>query len=270
VGEDGALALVDGSPFLPQVELRSVGVADIGKNTYVYASDPASDAIHIYGVASDDTLVHFDDAVVEVPGGPTGIRVVKNILYFGNLEGKTFGCKIRKDGTLLGIAGYTQTVSASVNTVSVDPKGKVLYVPDPAAPRIIGFQLTGKKAKPLSGSPYASMVTSSTGLAGLAAGAGNFLYAFAPPTGGTGDIETFQRAKNGKLTAKTPVLDSGLPNLRGGVLDPTGKYLVLVDDVADQIKSFAIDTRTGALTLVDTETAALSDHQVNGLVFAKP
>jgi len=270
VGEDGALTLVTGSPFLPQVELRSVGVADIGKNTYVYASDPASGAIHIYGVRSDDTLLHFDDVIVAVLSGPTGIRIVKNIIYFGDQAGTVRGCTIRKDGTLKAIPGYTQDVSSSVNTVSVDAKGKLLYVPNPAAPQVIGFQLTGKKAKPLSGSPYASTVTTSEGLSGLASGAGNFLYTFAPATGGTGDVQAFARAKNGVLTAKTPVLDSGLPNLRGGVLDPTGQFLVLVDDVTDQLKSFAINSTTGSLTLVDTETAAFSDNQVDGLVFAKP
>lgn len=270
VGEDGALTLVPGSPFLPQVELRSVAVAEIGKKTYVYASDPASDVINIYGVKSDDTLEYFDDVPVLIPGGPTGIRVVKNVIYFGNQAGKTFGCKILKDGTLQGIPGYTQTVNTPVNTVSVDSKGKLLYVPDPAAPQVIGFQLNGKKAKSLAGAPYASGVTTNSGLAGLASGAGSYLYTFAPANGGTGDVQTFKRAKNGTLAAQTPVLNSGLANLRGGVLDPTGKYLVLVDDVTDQLKSFSINTKTGALTLVDTETAAFGDNHVNGLVFAKP
>jgi len=270
VGTDGALSLVTGSPFLPQVELRSVGVAEIGNKTFVYASDPAGGAIHTYRVNADATLTHFDDALVPVLAGPTGIRVVKNVIYFGDQGGTAQGCKIHKDGTLGPIPGYTKDVSTTVNTVSVDAKGKLFYVPDPVAPQVIGFQLTGSKAKPLSGSPYASTVTTSAGLAGLASGAGNYLYTFAQTTTGTADVQAFRRVKNGVLTAKTPVIDSGLAGLRGGVLDPTGKFLVLVDDVSDQLKSFSINPSTGALTLVDTEAANFGDHRVNGLVFAKP
>lgn len=268
VGTGGALSLVPGSPFLPQAALRSVAVAEIGKNTYVYASDPASSVIRIYGVRSDDTLQYFDDVPVEVPNGPTGIQVVKNVIYFGNQGGQVFGCKILKDGTLKGIPGYTQTVGFPVNTVSVDAKGKLYYIPNSDAPEVIGYQLNGKKAKELSGAPFASTVSTQTGLSGLANGAGSLAYTFAPANGGTDDVQAFKRAKNGSLTA-TRLLGSGLTNLRGGVLDPTGKYLVLVDDVSDQVKSFAIDSVTGSLTLLDTETAALGDHRINGLVFAK-
>jgi 6-phosphogluconolactonase (cycloisomerase 2 family) len=269
VGADGMLSLVTGSPFAPQAELRSVAVAEIGKKTYVYASEPASDVIHIYGVRSDDTLLHFDDVPILVPSGPTGLRVVKDVIYFGNQGGQVFGCKILKDGTLKGIPGYTQTVGFPVNTVSVDAKGKRYYVPNTQAPEVIGFQLSGKKAKALSGSPFASTVTTASGLGGLASGAGNYVYTLAAANGGTNDVQTFKRDKKGNLTAQTPVLSSGLANLRGGALDPTGKYLVLVDDVTDQLKSFSIDPKTGALTLVDTETAAFGDNHVNGLVFAK-
>lgn len=270
VGADGALTLVPGSPFAPQAELRSVAVAEIGKWTYVYASETASDVIHIYGVRSDDTLLHFDDVPVFIPDGPTGIRVVKDVIYFGNQGGQVFGCKILKDGTLRGIPGYTQAVGFPVNTVSVDAKGKLYYVPNTQAPEVIGFQLNGKKAKSLSGSPFASAVTTASGLGGMASGAGSYLYTLAPANGGTNDVQAFKRVKNGNLTAQTPVLSSGLANLRGGALDPTGKYLVLVDDVTDQLKSFSINPKTGALTLVDTETAAFGDNHVNGLVFAKP
>jgi hypothetical protein len=272
VGTDGSMRLTSGSPFGPQAEMQSVAVAEIGKSVYVYASEPASDAIHIYRVLPNGSLEAFagDSGIVLVPGGPTGIRVVKNQIFFGTRDGKSIGCTILKDGTLRPIPGYTKTGLPAVKTVTPDPKAKSLYVADSTAPQLFGYKLNGKTATTLPNAPYAAGVTSSAGLGGLALGVGKYLFAFAPPNGGTADIVAYTRASSGALTAAGTAQSSGLPALRGGVVDPSGRFLMVVDDVADQLKSFSINPKTGMLTLVDTENAAFGDDDVNGMVFAQP
>ncbi|MGV3720496.1 MAG: hypothetical protein ACO1SX_06250, partial [Actinomycetota bacterium] len=251
-------------------EMQGVAVAEIGKRTYVYTSDPVSRTFYLYRVQADGSLAHIPEFEPLLPDGPTGLRVVKNLLLFGMRNGATAGCKIFGDGTLLPLPGYDRTFSAPANAVFPDAKGKTFYVPDAATPEVSGFQITAKRAKALRNSPYASNVTTGSGLASMAVGAGSQVFAFAPPNGGTGDVQAFRRAKNGVLTPSMASQSSGLASLKGGALDPTGRFLVVVDDVSDQLKSFSVNQSTGALTLVDTETAAFGDDDVNGLVFVRP
>jgi len=270
VATDGELTLVTGSPFAPQAEIQSVAVAEIGKRTYVYGSDPVSQTLHLYLVRADGTLDDDPEFPPFISGGPTGMIVSKKLLLFGMQSGATAGCKIFPNGALLGLTGYDLMFDAPVQAVYPDASGKTFYVPRAGAPTISGYQITDKRAKALRSSPYTSSVTTATGLGSLAVGAGSQVFAFAPPNGGTNDIQAFKRAKNGVLTAAATTQSSGLATLRGGALDPTGKFLVLVDDVSDQLKSFSVNPTTGSLTLVDTETAAFGDDDVNALVFAKP
>ena len=272
VAANGSLMLVPGSPFGPQAEMFHVAVAEIGKKVFVYASETISETIHIYEVQSNGTLTPLPGGhdLALVLGGPTGIRVIGKTIFFGSRNGKTYGCKIAKDGILTAITGYTKQELTVAPTVSPDPKGKSLYVANTVTPEVLGYKLTGKQAPDLKDAPYAAGVTTGSGLGGLAVGNGSFIFAFAPPNGGTADVAAFKRAKNGILTAAGAAQNSGLPSLRGGTLDPTGQFLMLVDDVADQVKSFSINKTTGALTLVDTEAAAFGDGDVTGLVVVQP
>lgn len=267
VGADGSLTLVEGSPFLPQAEMESVTVAEIGKRTYVYASEPASGVIHLYDVHKDGTLVEVD-VEMYVGDAPTGMKVVNNIIYFGRRDGTTAGCKIRKDGTLVPIPGYDLEFAGPVNMVYPDVKGKNLFIKDAATPQFFAFKLAKKRAKEHGQSPYESTVSTTAGLSALAVGAGKHVFALGS-LNGEGDVQAFKVTKKGKLKASETTQDSGLTNLKGGAIDPSGRFLVLVDDVNDTLKSFAINKATGALTLVDTETVAFGDDDVNGLVFVK-
>lgn len=271
VATDGTLSLVAGSPFAPNAATHGVAVVEIGNKTYVYASDSSpSRTFYLYRVLADGSLAHIPEFQALLPDGPTGLRVVKSLLLFGMRNGETAGCRILRNGDLVPLPGYDLAFSAPSNAVYPDAKGKTFYVPDAATAEVSGFQITAKKAKKLRNSPYSSNVTTATGVASMAVGAGSQVFAFAPPNGGVGDVQAFRRAKNGALTPALASQDSGLASLKGGALDPTGRFLVLVDDVSDQLKSFSVNQATGALTLVDTETAAFGDDDVTGLTFVKP
>lgn len=266
----GALAPLSATAFGGS---RMVGVAVVERrrSTYVYGADAEAGTLRGFEVQRDGTLAELPASPFAAAPQPLGISAGEDLLAAATAAG-IVTYRIEVDGTLTPAPGAPFSTGAStVTNVNIEPRGQFVYANDgdQRGAGVFGFAVDRETAAlaPLTGSPFA--VEGDIGGSGLALGAGRFLFALGPNGIRSADIQVLRRENNGRLTGLPPARFSGLSRVRGGALDPSGQVLAVVDDEANQVRTFRIGRRDADLTVADARIAPLGDGQVSGILFVK-
>ena len=272
VDASGGLSRVEGSPFGGELTL---GVASVqrGSRSFVYGSEVTNNRLVGFEVQADDTLAPLRGSPFPTDGEPAGLSAANDLLFTGLLaplevDGKIAAFKVRSDGVLVQAPGSPFDIRAvKFINVQVEAAGKFVYVNDATNGNLFAFKVNPHNAAltPVAGSPFADVLFDSES---LAVSKKPILVSLESDDVG---VQAFRRNKSGSLTALGGVQDSGLAHQHGvGAFDPTGRFLVLVDDENDEVRSFSVNQNTGVITPVDTESADLDSQAANGVVFAQP
>ena len=269
VAKSGALALVPGSPF-GGVRLLGVAVVQKGKNTYVYGSEFSNDQVRGY-LCQSGNLVELPTSPYPAGNNPEGMNATKKGCLFVANDGDTTisAYMVQRNGRLLPAPGSPFAVAAGfIINCHVGPKGKFLYVADFLAPAIHVFAINKKTCvlAPIAGSPFASAVTPSAGVAPSK----KQLIAIALFTSPLA-FAVFSRAKTGGLAplggAQATVAPGGVGN---GAVDSKGKCLVVVSSQDDLVISYTVNKKTGVIAFADQIAVVLGNGDDNGILIVKP
>lgn len=274
VGEDGSLALVPGSPFGATGPLVGVAAVRAGKRVFVYAAEYDLDRLRGFEVQPDGTLAELPTSPVAAGDGPSGIAAARRLLFATSEDGRVASYVVGKDGALAAAPGSPLPLDPPpifVFNARPDAKGKRLYVVDDGFDdpvddandlpvSVYAFRVSPKTAglTPVAGSPFAtSMPTEAmVGLPDAVVGAtgastAKKLVVAVGYEAGASDLQVFEIGKKGVLAPLGAVQDSGL-DAEAHALDPKGRWLLLASD--QELRAYAVDRKTGALTPGDSES----------------
>lgn len=164
------------------------------------------------------------------------------------------GFSISSAGGLTAISGSpfpmpTGWAPVTIDSLTADPSGKFLYVPDGASNEVAGFAIDNATGSltPVSGSPFA---TGAEPAGVVVDPSGQFLYV-SDSNDPLGGISAFTiDPSSGSLS---PIPGSPFPTqVQGGpdglAVAPSGKFLYAAMPYAGAIAAFTIDDTSGALT----------------------
>lgn len=248
---NGSLSAISGSPFAAQPGATAI-VLDPAK-TFAYVAESApTNQIDRYSIGSDGALTAISGGV------PTGNNPVAlaidpggKFLFVANQVSNTVSVfSIGSNAALTQVAGSPVSVTSPV-AVAVPSAGNFLYVADQldSVINIFSFDSAGKLTP--VGLPI--VLTSATSPSAIAINpAGTFLYV---TNAQTNNVSAFTIAK-GAPTPGDLIPISGSPFAAGGfrpvaaTIDPSGRYLYVVDQDSNQVSGFRIAAVTGKLTAV--------------------
>jgi 6-phosphogluconolactonase len=161
-------------------------------------------------------------------------------------------------GVFTAVAGSPFATGTSVFFITVDPSGKFLYVAN--VNMALGSTISAFTINPgtglltaVAGSPFA---TGSNPLSLAIDPSGRFLYVatYGPLNYGSGGVSAYAiDATSGALTPITPFfrlssLFSAGTGTNSVIVDPSGKYVYVANELSNDISMFTIDAGSGALT----------------------
>lgn len=231
------------------------GIAANPAGTFLYASDPSSNAVDGFAVSSSGTLSAITGSPFAVPGSGvvTGIAVDASGQYLyasssNHGAGVVAAFSIGSSGALTPIAGSPFAAGTSPVNIAITPGNPFLYVSDSGS-GLLGFSISPSTGAltPIAGSPFAG------GLQGVAfTPNGKFAYAI--------DIDTSVWAysidsTSGVLTAISGSPFLAVPGSQGFtsqiIVDPLGRYVYTYNTVGTtSISALTINATTGALSQV--------------------
>ena len=231
------------------------------------------DRVRAFRAKPDGSLVPLLPPTFPTGDQPVGMSAAKDLLFVANQDDGTISTyKVQGNGSLVEAPGSPFTVgTGDTFSVSADPKGKFVYVPDCETNQVSGFLVnqTNAALTPVAGSPFTIGPDNACG--GLAVSKKAVLFALGDIAGGADDVQAIRRNNaTGVLTNLGGAQNSGVSEISTAGLDPTGRFLVVAaPDPTDQVQSFSVNLNTGAISHLDTEAADFG-IDVTGLVFARP
>ena len=239
-------------------------VTTVAAFAYVTLSSP--DGIGGFGVSADGAAAvaltgspfgsaAYPDSVVAHPSGRF-VYVAHNNSNVSNYQLSAYTVD-GNTGALSPVQGSPYPVAGYVRHLAVEPSGRYLYATLPNTWQVAGFQIdaTTGGLTPLAGSPFTFSYP-------------HFPWALAfDPSGTTGYLagyyyNTVTAVRVEASGALTPV---GTAVSIGGyalspMVDPTGKFVFVVDPNADRLSVFQRDAGTGALTPVAGSPYVTGDY----------
>ncbi len=264
VGEDGALTLVEGSPFGTETNW-GVAVVEKGKRVFVYSGLEQSDMMAGYEVQADGTLVAIPGASVAAGDGPLGVRAFKNRVVVRNESDATVSSYVAgADGSLTETPGSPFSTAPVFGwSVDLDPRGRFAFVSDESSAAVHVLAVDGRSAalSEAAGSPVTAPFTD--------CGGGTAVSKKLAVVGGYdgATVQVYSLGKDGSLAPLGEPQALG-PNvgLRGHAFDAGGRNLVVAFD--SSVRVYAVDPDTGELDEYDNAT--IPGQSVNDLVIVKP
>lgn len=269
VAKDGSLTRVVGSPFGAGNPIISLAPAKLKNKVFLYASSPDTDEVLAFSVAADGSLVSIP-GMQQADGFRTqGVSTVGKTLYVVNaINPHVTHVTLNPDGSMQGGANTPVAVPGTLPfNVNADPTGPFVYFADYDNGGVFGFKFEkSTNLVALAGSPFSSG-TDTDG--GIAIGKGNLVYAFGFRGGANPDVQAYQQAKNGTLSPLGAAQDLGgmalVDNLQ---FDPSEKFLAAISSATNDLRIFAANKNTGALTQVEAEAPPL--ETATGALFVQP
>lgn len=263
VAEDGTLSPAPGSPW--SIDGDFLGTAEVRRGRYVYVNDFDTGDVHGFEVEKDGALV-------PVPGSPfatgaaglNGMSAAKRVVVSVNeLSGSLTAFKVGRDGSLTpGPGSPLQIVPGEdgfVYNVNLEPRGRFAYAGHcSGGDGMYGVAVRRKTAELtlLADGPFATDLGIVCGGVALSR-RGRLAIALEDRD----EAQVFRRARRSgslePLTAPQP-----LTGADSHALSRKGDLLVVSDSADDVVTSYAVDRKTGALTLVDQESI-LGARQAN-------
>lgn len=260
VAADGALSVVSGSPFAAS----GTGVAFVekGTHTYLYTTDFSNNQVVGFEAATDGTLTPLGSPAT-AGTFPVGISAAKDLVFVANEFASISAFKVATDGGLTEAPGSPFTPGASfILSVQADPGGKLVYAADGGNSALYAFKAHKADAAltALAGSPFVDPIGDTLAVSKK--------WVVSVPLAGQ-SVQAFRRNGAGKLTAVGDPQDTGTAKVVGGVFDPTGHFLALMDDFNDQVRTYSVNQQTGHIALVDTEAVDLGQLDGTGMTVAR-
>jgi 6-phosphogluconolactonase len=246
----GALTPMAASPFFSPFGVRSLAMHPTGK--FLYATSAGA---NLSGYAIDATTGTLTSLTLPSSSSTNGIACitlhpsgafayVTNGSFNGTNDITTYS--INTASGALAAAGPALPAGTDPKCATVHPGGKFLYVPN-ADPSVLIFAIDTSTGLLSS----AGSLAATAPMAAAIEPTGKFLYL----AGGSNTVNVYTvDGTTGALTAGTPAVAGSGP--RWITLDPSGKFVYVVNGGSADLSAFALNATTGALTSVGSAIPA--------------
>ena len=246
----GRLDPIAGSPFAVTAFERIAKIHPNGKVLYV--SDQGGGTISAFAI--DQT----SGAITPIVGSPFAaqtqvsgldIEPFGRFLYAANQDGTISEFSIdRASGALAPLVGSPLTGGTFPVSVSVDPTGRFAYIADAGMNSVSAFGIDAASGKltQITGSPFA---TGDTPECVAVHPSGSFVY-----VAHSGGVTAYASDANSGALTQVGVFSAG-PDATTIAADPSGNFLYVASVTSQSTHTFAVNTTTGALTLVENSNA---------------
>jgi 6-phosphogluconolactonase len=246
------LTAVAGSPF--STGAQSVGIAVDPSGQFVLTANGSANTVSVFSIGSTGALTEVAGSPFAAGPNPSAIVVAGGrYVYAANTAGSSVsGYSLNTtSGALTPVAGSPFATPGLPNGLVVDPAGTHLYASESQPNEMSGFSIdaTTGALSTIPGSPFgASFVIRSP----VMDAAGKRLHV----ANGT-NVDCFEVDAN---TATLSEIGTSATNGQSSIalaLDGPDNFLYVLDNLANQIEVFSIDTSSGALTLINGSPFAL-------------
>jgi 6-phosphogluconolactonase (cycloisomerase 2 family) len=263
----GGLTAATGSPFATGTNNFAVQqpvVDPSGKFLYVPEDNSPTGQILGFKIGSGGSLTAITGSPFAAGGNNETVVIHPNgkFLYTsdGNNVGDTPGPSISafsidgSSGALTAVTGSPFAVADVPKFLAIDRTGKYLYTTAPETDMVLAFSInssTGALTQ-LTGSPFASGGPNPQDIS--VSPDGKFVF-----VANNGDLDTLT---DGNVTAFTVTASTGALTAVAGspftagsnpkrlAVDPSGKYLYVTNEDADNMSAFSINAGSGVLTAI--------------------
>jgi 6-phosphogluconolactonase len=237
------LTAIAGSPFSTAAGSRDIVVDPSGK--FVLTANGTTNTVSIFSIGSSGALTEVTGSPYAAGSNPSAIVVVGNqYVYAANTAGSLSAYNLNPtSGALTPVAGSPFTTPGLPNGLVVDSTGTHLYASESQPNQMSGFSIASNGAlSAIPGSPFAASFAIRTPV--IDAG-GKRLHV----SNGTA-VDCFEVASTAALTEIGVSATNGQSSA-ALALDGPDNFLYVLDNLANQIEVFSIDTNSGALTLIN-------------------
>jgi 6-phosphogluconolactonase (cycloisomerase 2 family) len=222
--------------------------------TTLFVANQLSNDLSTFSIGSGGSLSLV--STTQLGSTPTSLAFSNGLLFVGVPNFSNVYVFAVSSGNLAPVAGSPFLVSNGIGSVTVDPAGKFLYVPNPGAETISAFSIQANGSlTAVPGSPFAP--TASTAPVGPVAAAADatstHLYV---ANFGSSSVSQFSIGTNGSLASLIPATASVSTNPAFVVFDPVGKYLFVGNVGSNSVSEMDInsDATLGASTSISVPT----------------
>ena len=233
------------------------------KGDALFVANSASNSITAYAVNSDGTLTAAGSTQTQGIDPVSMAMDSAGHLFIVNEGSATISIFTVSGTDFMGPALFS-TVTATTGTdpsaIAITSNGKFLYITDKVGGTVTEYNVdaSGNLSQPVSyfvGTTPAALII--TDLKNGSADTSNFLYV---GNSGSNNVSAFSICDNPSTTcvtqpdgALTPVAGSPFPAQPGPVamaLDPSSKFLYVVDEGSNLLSQYRVSTETGVLTSI--------------------
>jgi 6-phosphogluconolactonase (cycloisomerase 2 family) len=251
IAADGSLTPTASTPAGPgSGNFSGTAARDVGRRTFVYASEYDHDRVRAFESKADGSLVEIADSPFAVGFEPDGLAVAGDRLFVCNEGDNTISSfALKKDGTATSAGAATPNGTGYSYNVNPDPKGKFVYVGGCGGANVAAFRV-GKHAEltAVPGTPFAT-TTVDFPCAGVAVSS---KLVVVPQSRTVGAAQTYARRKDGSIVAKGPVNTEGVIGCFASAFDAAGRILAIASN--SELALYSVSSKTGAVTRLSNAT----------------
>lgn len=250
VARDGTLSPAPGSPWA--LSGYFLGAAEVGNGKYVYVNDFETSRVFGFRVERSGDLSPIEGSPFSTGGdGSNGLSAGhRQVVAANESDGTLSAFRVGRGGVLtLGPNSPLPVADADtgfVYNVNVDRRGRFAYAGDCGSADLVHALAIDRKSAalaPLPASPFDTDLDLTCGGVALAR-----KRAIALERGDEAQVFTRSR-RHGSLEALTA--PQAVAGGDSHAISRNGKLLLVADDGADTLTSYAVDPRTGALSELD-------------------
>lgn len=239
------LTAVAGSPF--STSSQSVGIAVDPSGQFVLSANGNGNSVSVFSIGSTGALTEVAGSPFSAGQDPTAIAIAGQHVYAANTAGSSLSAYTfnTTSGALTPVAGSPFATPGRPNGLVVDPAGTHLYASESQPNEMSGFAIdtTTGALRAIAGSPFAASFAIRTPVIDAA---GKRLHV----SNGTAVDCFLVDASTAALSEIGVSATNGKSSIALG-LDGPDNFLYVLDDLANQIEVFSIDSSGGALTLIN-------------------
>jgi 6-phosphogluconolactonase len=239
------LTAVVGSPF--STAASSVGIAVDPSGKFVLTANGTANTVSVFSIGSTGALTEVEGSPYAAGSNPSAIAVAGQRVYAANTSGSSvsaYGLNTTS-GALTPVAGSPFATPGRPNGLVVDPGGTHLYASESQPNEMSGFSIdaTTGALSTIAGSPFTASFAIRTPVIDAA---GKRLHV----SNGTA-VDCFLVDATTATLSEIGVSATNGQSSIALALDGPDNFLYVLDNLANQIEVFSIDTSSGALTLID-------------------
>lgn len=239
------LTAVAGSPF--STGAASVGIAVDPSGKFVLTANGSGNSVSVFSIGSSGALTEVSGSPYAAGSNSSEIAIAAgHYVYAANTAGSSVSAYTLNttSGALTPVTGSPFATPGRPNGLVVDPAGTHLYTSESQPNEMSGFSIDGTTGalSTIAGSPFAASFAIKTPVVDAA---GQRLHV----ANGSAVDCFLVNAKTGALSEIGVSATNGQSSI-ALALDGPDDYLYVLDNLANQIEVFSIDTGNGALTLI--------------------